>query len=207
MWHIGTGDSARKQERGVCQREGLKYFVGSSEFSALQLLAMTNHPFKPQAKGAHWAFPPLPCFLRWAAQGVGQAESQTKIGCNQGMAHVPPNPIKIIILKRTRIWIKMIFHLNLPSATVYPTILDEASGLLEADFPLTLFKQWQPLLSGGLHSGHHPAHSLGQPPASSKSILWKGSNGIFIMTTWNIRTVWKTPSIHVEPTVSMARNK
>lgn len=43
IWHIGTEDSAEKQERRVCQRAGLKYFGVSSEFSALRLLATTNH--------------------------------------------------------------------------------------------------------------------------------------------------------------------
>lgn len=54
----------------------------------------------------------------------------------------PPNAIKIIRIKELEYGLKL-FSILIFLEPFYPIILDEASELLEADFPLTLFKQWQ----------------------------------------------------------------
>ena len=69
MWCMGTGDSARKQEGGVSQREGLKYFVGSSEFSALRLLSMINHPFKSAGQRSPPSLPFIALFSEVSCPG------------------------------------------------------------------------------------------------------------------------------------------
>lgn len=46
-------------------------------------------------------------------------------------------------------WMKVIFLLYLPGATAYHLILDEALGLWEPDFSLTLFQRWRRHQIGG----------------------------------------------------------